>query len=513
MSEKRENRLAQWLDQLQEQSWNLELIISGFVLFGLFQLREFLILYAASTEANASTLPSVLYRSLYMFQISLDIFIFSLLALVFTRGLWIGALGLRYVSGEIDFEHFKYSQPFKQYLKKKVGNFDDYIHRLENLSSTIFAFTYLLFFIALSILLFDIEYSLFAQYVRGIEGIPIPIKEGIVNILVFTGLVVALDFITLGVLKSIKLPIFSKVYLVLYRIGGILTLSFLWRPLWYNFIDQKATKWIAVLTFPFFMGAAILDSVPFKNFGYALFPKLSYKTELGIFSSIYYKENARASFQARFYDDLRATEKAKGNYQPIDVMSLPSRRVEVPVLEVFVKYTQFTEAFITRKDSSIMAINKLGVNSLDNFNAFDIDIIKVTKSEYDKGYEKRQTPYEQQLDSLWQIDKVQAGELVLAFQNREQLAYRNYLAHIKSIIKQSIAFAINDQPVPDSIVSLSFHVHPNLGEQGFICTFPLENKTLGTNYLTLKQQFLFDTSEDIDEQDFTIPFIYVGQVE
>ncbi|MEM0992787.1 MAG: hypothetical protein AAF847_05815 [Bacteroidota bacterium] len=510
MSEKRESRLSQWLDQLQEQSWNLELIISGFVLFGLFQLRGFLSLYAAYAAANDTALPYVLYSSLYIFRVSLDIFIFALLALVFTRGLWIGALGLRYVSGEIDFEHFKYSPTFKEFLKKKVGSFDDYIHKLENLSSTIFAFTYLLFFIALSILLFDIELKLWSHFLYGV--LPDAVADIMMTISTLTALVVAFDFLMLGLLKSIKLPIFSKVYLVLYRIAGILTLSFLWRPLWYNFIDQKSTKWVAALSFPLLLGFMILDYVPFKNFGYSFFPKLNYKTEYGRFSSVYYKENARAAFQDRFYDDRRAAEKAKGNYYPIDVMSIPSHRIETPMMEVFVKYTSFIEDLIVSSDSTIMAINKIGINSLDRFNMMDIDIVKKTKSEYDEAYEERQLVYQQKYDSLWRVDAAAAETLQLAFDDREQLRYRNYLDHIKSLIKQSVAFSINHQIIPDSAIDLSFYVHPNLNEEGFVCTFPLTNAKLGTNYLTLKQQFLYDTKAGSYERDFTIPFIYIGQV-
>jgi hypothetical protein len=51
---------------------------------------------------------------------------------VVLRGLWIGALGLRYVSGDIDYEQLKYSPKFTKYLSKKIGSFDKYIATLEN---------------------------------------------------------------------------------------------------------------------------------------------------------------------------------------------------------------------------------------------------------------------------------------------------------------------------------------------------------------------------------------------
>ncbi|MEL6945694.1 MAG: hypothetical protein AAFO82_23815, partial [Bacteroidota bacterium] len=266
----KENRLAQWLDQLQEQSWNLELIISGFALFGLFQLREFLEIRMYYLEANDFDLPNSFGTSLFALKISLDIFIFSLLALVFTRGLWIGAIGLRYVSGEIDFEHFKYSHKVKQYLLRRVGSFDDYIQKLEHISSSIFAFTYLLFFIFFSILIYEIEANILYNLLSKIgDGL---IAEIFNTVFLISGIIVAFDFLTLGLLKRIKSPIFASIYLVLYTFVGIMTLSFLWRPIWYNFIDQRSTKWIAAFAVPFLILFMVFDFTPFYTVGYKFFP-------------------------------------------------------------------------------------------------------------------------------------------------------------------------------------------------------------------------------------------------
>ena len=67
-------------------------------------------------------------------------------------------------------------------------------------------------------------------------------------------------------------------------------------------------------------------------------------------------------------------------------------------------------------------------------------LVKKTKSEYDLAYEKRQEIHQQQYDSLLQVDVAQANHLQRTFEDKEQLAYRNYLEHVKSIIKQSFSF-------------------------------------------------------------------------
>lgn len=104
------------LKRLEEESWQLELLISGFAIFGLFSLYEPLKIAAIEAQNNGILHQAVISQvSLF----SCIILLFNLLLHVLLRGLWIGALGLRYVSGDIDYEELNYSQKFTTYLKKK----------------------------------------------------------------------------------------------------------------------------------------------------------------------------------------------------------------------------------------------------------------------------------------------------------------------------------------------------------------------------------------------------------
>ncbi|MEN0046038.1 MAG: hypothetical protein AAF806_03155 [Bacteroidota bacterium] len=508
MSNQKENKLVQWLDQLQEQSWNLELIISGFVLFGLFQLREFLTIQLYYFNANGYSIYNKFTLSFLVLQISIDIFILSLLLLVFTRGLWIGVIGLRYVSGEIDYDSLKYSDRFKQYLKQKIGDFDNYIQRLEHISSSIFAFTYLLFFLFISLLAMDLESHL-VNYLSSKIGL-VKLGDRITDVFFLVGFLVFFDFITLGLLKRIKFPIFSAIYLPIYRFYSAATLSFLWRPIWYNFIDQRSTRWIAAFIVPVLIGFIFYKDVPFALFDYQFFPKIQHRTDINPRTTVASIENGRASFQAQFYDDLREAERKEKKYEIIRLFSLPTHRIDAPLVEVFVKYDKSIEDFITRADSSIITINEVGFNILQDQHAFANMVIKRTKSEYDRQQEQRYTVFEQQYDSLQSVDEIQASNSYLAYLDNEFLLYRSYLEHMKSIIKQSFSFEINAQPVPDSTINLDFHIHPNFGEKGFICTFPMQHAQLGRNLLTLKRKFYNETRESYYERDYTIPFIYTG---
>ena len=138
------------LQKLQEESWQLELLISGFAIFGLFSAYPALeIMYEKSQNDNNFQLTMVLVIALS----ACSILMFNLLLHVLLRGLWIGALGLRYVSGDIDYEALRYSKKFTKYLTKRVGSFDRYIARLENYCSIIFAISFLLIFYVIAFVL------------------------------------------------------------------------------------------------------------------------------------------------------------------------------------------------------------------------------------------------------------------------------------------------------------------------------------------------------------------------
>ena len=131
----------QLLQKLQEESWQLELLISGFAIFGLFTAYPTIAERAEEASNGKQVYNFVIY---FVAQISCGILIFNLLLHVLLRGLWIGTLGLRYVSGDIEYEELKYSEKFTNFLKKKVGSFDKYIATLENYCSIIFAISFLL---------------------------------------------------------------------------------------------------------------------------------------------------------------------------------------------------------------------------------------------------------------------------------------------------------------------------------------------------------------------------------
>ncbi|MFK7832393.1 MAG: hypothetical protein AB8B52_03875 [Winogradskyella sp.] len=255
------------LQKLQEESWQLELLISGFAIFGLFTAIEPVYDSMREAQNNQQLYTSVIYTIGF---ISCAILIFNLMLHVLLRGLWIGALGLRYVSGDIDYETLNYSPKFTHYLKKKVGSFDKYIGTLENYCSIIFAISFLLIFYVLAITLTIIVIVLIINYVLSNDVLPGWVSKGIgIPIMIFICLgmfITFIDFITLGFLKKKKW--ISKIYFPIYWVFSFITLSFLYRPLVYNFLDNKFGRRLSLILVPFYLLISVIASFHYENSNY-----------------------------------------------------------------------------------------------------------------------------------------------------------------------------------------------------------------------------------------------------
>lgn len=255
------------LEKLQEESWQLELLISGFAIFGLFTAYDPIVMYFNESVATGQEYKRAIFT---VTRISCIILIFSLLVHVLLRGIWIGALGLRYVSGEIDYEELNYSTKFTKYLKKKVGSFDKYIATLENYCSIIFAASFLLVFYVLAMTLIIITIGFIGNNVIDSDWLPewLALGFGIPAILfvVIGMLLTFIDYVTQGFLKKKKW--LSIIYFPFYWVFSFITLAFLYRPIVYNFLDNKFGRRFSMLLLPLFIGIAISFSLEynFSNF-------------------------------------------------------------------------------------------------------------------------------------------------------------------------------------------------------------------------------------------------------
>ncbi len=102
----KKKQLKEWLEQLQQESWQLELVISGVLLFGVWEARSLIGFLTDFFEVHSVNYYINIISLFFVngLGISWTILFFNLLIHIFSRGLWIGAIGLRYISGDIDYE-------------------------------------------------------------------------------------------------------------------------------------------------------------------------------------------------------------------------------------------------------------------------------------------------------------------------------------------------------------------------------------------------------------------------
>jgi len=468
------NTLKKWLDKLQEESWNLELLISGFSIFGLFKAREFLDDKFALFFANETVSNSLMaYFEVFFLMIytCVLIFIVFLLFHIFFRGLWIGTIGIRYVAGDIDYDSLKYNSAITNHLKKKIGSFDDFILKLEKISSLIFGYTFLLILVLCSVCL----YLIFTyMVVNGLdyvsEGTPFWGVHIILLILMFLiALFAVIDFVTGGVLKKIKNRAFTKLYIFCSKAVTWITLSFLWKPLYFNLVDKKKTKWLIYFVIPVFTLLYLQTTIKYNAF--SIYPKNFSSDSNREFYTICFKEKARSSFQTCFYDNLRQKNEV------IQVMSLQNHKIEGKSMELFVKLYNYDEKLIMTMDSTIKPIATKGFSS---------DLIKKSK-------------YENEL----LLRREEKSNFDNSYYKKEQKRYRENLDKILQSAKKMYSIRINELLVNKDSIDILFHKHLNQNEEGFLLLFPAENMEKGINLITLEK-----LTHDHDTIDFTIPFIY-----
>lgn len=259
MSSEHKKSFSNWLETLQQESWHLELLISGFAIFLLAGAREsidvlFFKLQLLSTGFQYFDLfinipANILLGSWYVLLINLILH-------VILRGLWVSTIGLRYVSGDIDFKEINLSPKFDDFLRKKIVNFDLYINQLEKVCSSVFGFTFLTVFVLFSISIYS---SIGGLLILILDWIAIVDKSelnvlfyicsGITIFYFLGGLLYFIDFITLGWIKRKKS--ISKFYFPLYYFFSIITLATIYRPLYYNLIDNRFGRKVILFLIPY----------------------------------------------------------------------------------------------------------------------------------------------------------------------------------------------------------------------------------------------------------------------
>lgn len=326
------SHLSKWLDSIQLDSWQLELLVSGFAIFLLIgaidPVSSFEIdLMVLSTESNYSLLLANLY---YPGRIAIYLLIICLIGHVLLRGLWIAAIGLRYVSGDIDYEHLGYKPQFKAFLGRRIGPFDGYIGRLERACSVAFGVSFLVIFALISLATYIFSMTVLQILFRLVAQMDLwgdsSFNGDDIFVIVFllVGLIYLIDFASLGLFKRKNWS--QRWYYPIYRFMGWLTLARIYRPLYHNLIDNRFGRRLGLMLPVVLLLTLVLISL--RYVGYTYFPMESL-TGSTIRSSWYDDLERTASMNVVWNITLDSRYVGEDNYLEIFSPYLPRRQDQV----------------------------------------------------------------------------------------------------------------------------------------------------------------------------------------
>lgn len=439
------DKLRRWVSNLQLESWQLELLITGFSIFLLAaSLDEYdsfrrAIQYnklSPSTDSGNPLLAISVVTLLNTIPWALRFFLINLLIHLLLRGFWIGIVGLSSVSSEIHYDKLKLRGKFRKAIPERVKSLDQLILYLDKMSSVIFAYTYLLVFSIISVMLVFVLIIALSGSIFWLIGMsPQGVVYGILGVVLMVVVVMIalcaflffLDTLTFSSMKRSKW--FNPVFYPIYRLFSILTLSFLYRSIYYHLITNYKRKQIVMVTLGllavFYMSRIFAD---WDNHSH--FPE-SYGT------SEYVIEN-------EFYDDSRGS-------RHIRTLSIPSKYVKGNYLELFIRYRPNQNAVLTFLCPGTKDMNR-NQTFVDGFNA----------------------SFEAQMDSTKSIGDLLAPDL-----------------EYDEVLKQSVdclsrIFEVSIDGVVLDNLEYAFRVHPSKQEKGFFVVIDLHNFERKKHVLELK---------------------------
>jgi len=216
----------QWLQSIQLNSWEAELLISALVLYALFRIPESLDYWSLNTFPRGSNLHGLIS----VVQNAIQLLSLGYILHILVRGVWVATVGFSYVfPAGVDTERLKFRGRFKKELESN-GSLVRNVLRLEELSSMIYGISFILFGTLFGFGVFLFSFIFFVEWMKPLtdESSSYVAVLGFVSIFYFlAALLVFIDFITNGLFRRKEWAI--DWFYPLALIFRIITLSFLYR--------------------------------------------------------------------------------------------------------------------------------------------------------------------------------------------------------------------------------------------------------------------------------------------
>lgn len=310
-----------WLKMLQDNSWELEILISGGAIFSLFQLsgfitNSFIHLAYTSTLDGQSTL--YIFAMLAAKCLTLGFSIHILL-----RSFWVGVVALSSMFKENENKiSIKQAKPFQNI---ESVNLEKFVVTIDKLSAWMMYNTINLVFVLIGWMI------LFMSIITIGELVPDTSSNNLELILMIAFMVYLIDFLSFSILR--KIPYLSYIVYPIFKLFDFISLRFIYQP-GINYIDQHVAKWKTGLFYLLF----ITSSCVF--------------TYVSIYSRMHWP-NVFDGREYRFKLSENETYYTENYYR--NLSSEPSRRARIqsdiitePVVNLFINYSVVYDDYISQ---------------------------------------------------------------------------------------------------------------------------------------------------------------------
>lgn len=315
MSNKKTNteQTPKWLQTIQLNSWEAELLISALVLYALFQAPDYLDKVALQNFERDSLLRGLLN----VFKRAVSLLSIGYILHILVRGIWVASVGMSYVFPEgIDAEKLRFKRKFKKELNDN-SSLVKAVLRLEELSSTIYGISFILFGTLVGFGTFFFSMILLVEFVDPWmkEDSPASIVT-VISLLVYLliSLTVFIDFMTNGLFRRWSWSAKWFYYVALFF--RVITLSFLYRRSLLVLISN-IKGWKSYLVPPVIM---------LVTFGYVFLSKI----QRDHWANKYLKASTHATFFSNNYENLRHEDDRV-------MVSIQSDIIDQNVIRIFLK--------------------------------------------------------------------------------------------------------------------------------------------------------------------------------
>ena len=259
MSNKENQKKIEWFQRLRLNSWEVEILIVGFMLVILFQIPNTLAIQLDIVKFSTSleSMQSLMYSggqmlSLAVLRVCVHILMISFSLYIALRGFWVGILGLSSVYPKgINLQKLNYHEIFANKIKKY--NFSDFIVKIDHICSSIFSFSFLLSFSFMSLIIFLYELILYVVIAAKISEITQElvfidiILETILILFVLLGLFYFINYFLFGIFKKIKWKPFAIFFNWIDLFFKHATLIFFYEQLYFAIISNTKKRYFLAI--------------------------------------------------------------------------------------------------------------------------------------------------------------------------------------------------------------------------------------------------------------------------